>query len=62
MTHPPMSAGQRRLAAIMVTDMIGYAALTQIYEARALRLLETHRRLLRPMSHALSVNTQLPRK
>lgn len=33
----------------MVTDMVGYAALTQIDEARALRLLETHRRLLRPI-------------
>lgn len=42
-----MSSGQRRLAAIMVTDMVGYSALTQSDEARAMKLLETHRQLLR---------------
>ena len=44
-----MSTGQRRLAAIMVTDMVGYSAITQSDEARAMRLLETHRQLLRPI-------------
>jgi len=44
-----MSTGQRRLAAIMVTDMVGYSALSQSDEARAMKLLETHRQLLRPV-------------
>ncbi len=38
---------QRRLAAIMFTDMAGFSALTQENEARALDLLDEHRRLLR---------------
>src|ERR1043166_1064066 len=44
-----MSVGseQRRLAAIMFTDMVGYSALAQHDEARALELLEEHRRQLR---------------
>ncbi len=33
----------------MVTDMVGYSALTQSDEARAMKLLETHRQLLRPV-------------
>jgi class 3 adenylate cyclase/KaiC/GvpD/RAD55 family RecA-like ATPase len=40
---------ERRLAAIMFTDMVGYSALTQADEPRALRLLEVHRSLLRPI-------------
>src|SRR6266404_9154871 len=38
---------QRRLAAIMFTDMVGYSALAQRDEARALELLEEHRQQLR---------------
>jgi TolB-like protein/class 3 adenylate cyclase/Flp pilus assembly protein TadD len=38
---------QRRLAAIMFTDMVGYSALSQRDEALALELLDEHRGLLR---------------
>lgn len=39
---------QRRLAAIMFTDMVGFSALAQRDETLALELLEEHRALLRP--------------
>src|SRR5687767_2083254 len=39
----------RRLSAIMFTDIVGYSALTQQNEAQALRMLETHRAMLRPL-------------
>jgi len=43
-----MSAGeQRKLAAIMFTDMVGYSALSQRDDKLALELLEEHRHLLR---------------
>ncbi len=42
------SAG-RRLAAIMFTDMVGFTKVAQQDEARALRLLEEQRSLLRPI-------------
>src|SRR6202051_880468 len=43
-----MSADQqRKLAAIMFTDMVGYSALSQRDEKLAQELLEEHRRLLR---------------
>lgn len=38
----------RRLVAIMFTDIVGYAALTQSNEKMALGLLEEHRRIIRP--------------
>jgi len=39
----------RRLAAIMFTDIVGFSALTQHDEPAALRLLEEHRGILRPI-------------
>lgn len=44
-----MFGGQRRLAAIMFTDMVGFSALTQRSERTALALLEEHRGILRPV-------------
>src|SRR5438132_10388687 len=38
---------QRKLAAIMFTDMVGYSALAQSDDKLALELLEEHRQLLR---------------
>jgi len=44
-----MGKPERRLAAIMFTDVVGYAALVHDNEALAQDLLETHRRLIRPL-------------
>jgi adenylate cyclase len=41
--------GERRLSAIMFTDIVGYSALSQNDESSALELLEDHRRILRPI-------------
>ncbi len=43
----PHGVDQRRLTAIMFTDMVGFSALAQRDEAMALELLEEHRGLLR---------------
>jgi TolB-like protein/class 3 adenylate cyclase/Tfp pilus assembly protein PilF len=51
---------QRKLAAIMFTDMVGYAALAQRDDKLALELLEEHRRLLReifPCFNATEIKT-----
>jgi TolB-like protein/class 3 adenylate cyclase/Flp pilus assembly protein TadD len=44
-----MQDGERKLAAIMYTDIVGYTALTQSDEAQTLAVLERHNRLLRPI-------------
>ena len=40
---------ERKLAAIMFTDMVGYSALSQKNEKLALELLDEHQRILRPI-------------
>src|SRR5256885_2001808 len=55
-----ISAEQRRLAAIMFTDMVGYSALSQRDEGLALELLEEHRGILRdffPKHQGLEIKT-----
>ena len=42
-----VDAEQRRLAAIMFTDMVGYSALSQNNPKVAVELLEEHREILR---------------
>ncbi|MCI4347743.1 MAG: adenylate/guanylate cyclase domain-containing protein [Thermoplasmata archaeon] len=44
-----MPEGARRLAAIMFTDIVGFTAITQRDEGVAVRLLDEHRSLLRPL-------------
>src|SRR5256885_5512306 len=44
---PSENTEQRKLAAIMFTDMVGYSALAQSDDKLALELLEEHRELLR---------------
>ncbi len=47
----PVGTGvaNRRLAAVMFTDVAGFTRAAQVDEARALELLERHRQLLRPL-------------
>jgi adenylate cyclase len=40
--------GERKLSAIMLTDIVGYTSLSQRNESLAMQLLEEHRKLLRP--------------
>lgn len=42
-------AGQRRLAAIMFTDTVGFTSMAQKDEAKAMRLLDEQRRVIRPI-------------
>jgi len=44
-----LSQGERRLAAVMFTDMVDYTTMSEKDEALALTLLEEHRQLLRPV-------------
>ena len=44
-----MSQGERRLAAIMFTDMVGYTALGQRDESLSLALVDEHRKVVRPI-------------
>jgi len=44
-----LSQGQRRLAAIMFTDMVGYTALGQRNESLSLALVEEQRKVIRPV-------------
>jgi adenylate cyclase len=44
-----LSDGERRLAAIMFTDIVGYTHLSQDNESLAVELLEEHRGILRPV-------------
>ena len=60
MTNGNASAEQRKLAAIMFTDMVGYSALSQRDDKLAQELLEEHRRLLReifPRFHGTEIKT-----
>src|SRR5213083_2525350 len=55
-----MPTEERKLAAIMFTDMVGYSAMAQRHDQLALALLEEHRRLLReifPRFHGTEIKT-----
>ena len=57
---PSSPTEERKLAAIMFTDMVGYSALAQRDDKVALELLEEHRRLLReifPGFHGTEIKT-----
>ena len=44
-----MAEGERRLAAVMFTDIVGYTAMSQRDEKHALKVLESHNDMLRPI-------------
>jgi TolB-like protein/Tfp pilus assembly protein PilF len=57
---PTEPTEERKLAAIMFTDMVGYSALAQRDDKVAIELLEEHRRLLRelfPQFHGTEIKT-----
>src|SRR5713101_7245193 len=57
---PTAPTEERKLAAIMFTDMVGHSALAQRDDKVALELLEEHRRLLReifPRFHGVEIKT-----
>ena len=57
---PTVPTEERKLAAIMFTDMVGYSAIAQRDDKVALELLEEHRRLLReifPRFHGTEIKT-----
>ena len=59
-TDPTVSIEERKLAAIMFTDMVGYSALAQRDDKLALELLQEHRQLLRgifPRFHGTEIKT-----
>ena len=59
-TEATVPTEERKLAAIMFTDMVGYSALAQRDDKVALELLEEHRRLLReifPRFHGTEIKT-----
>lgn len=51
-----LSSAERRLTAIMFTDVVGYSTLTQRDEALALELLQYHRDLVRPIFRSFGGN------
>src|SRR5207245_10988588 len=53
---PLENSEQRKLAAIMFTDMVGYSALAQRDDQLALELLEEHRQLLREIFPRYNAN------
>jgi adenylate cyclase len=44
-----LAVGERRLAAVMFTDIVGYTAMSQRDEKHALKVLESHNDMLRPI-------------